>query len=499
MKVTIAVFVVMVGLSFAVGAQTMSEQSYTQAKAILDRSIARYGGLEKLRAITSISLKASGDSVHRNQSRKTFAADRTPYWLEVVADIANNRSVQTTQGGYPGGFRYHSGFAVDKAEGVSFDFIRKTYVPRPNAPPAALRARLRYVPQFLILNALDRASRLRYLGRQDFASRPHDVISYSNEDGTEIALYIDRGTNLLSKFETLGTDAFTGDVVFENIFPGYRTENGNPIATGRSVKVGGELVEELRYDQLILNAAVTDAQFKAPDGFALAKPAPQLTDPVTKLGENVYTVLAGGYNVMFVGFKDFVFVMETPGNDGVSNRAIEAIKRTLPGKPIKYVSVTHHHDDHAGGLRRYIAEGATVIAAPGERAFFDKVAKSKFTIDPDALTRDPQPLKIEVIEGGKRVLTDGSTTVEILDIGSGPHTEEMLVAYLPNEKILFQGDLINRPANGDYPIANDTSAHFLGWVESSKLAVDKIIPVHGTVTTMEELRKAVADMASAKK
>ncbi len=202
---------------------------------------------------------------------------------------------------------------------------------------------------------------------------------------------------------------------------------------------------------------------------------------------------------MFVEFKDFVFVMETPGGDAVSNRAIESIKKTIPGTPIKYVSVTNHHDDHAGGLRRYIAEGATLIAAPGERAFFERVAKSKFTIDPDALTLNPQPLRIEVIEKGRRVISDGTTTVEIIDIGSGPHAEEMLVAYLPNEKILFQGDLLNRPANGDYPIANETSSHFLRWIESQKLAVDWIVPVHGTITTMDELRKAVAEMGTGKK
>jgi len=73
-------------------------------------------------------------------------------------------------------------------------------------------------------------------------------------------------------------------------------------------------------------------------------------------------------------------------------------------------------------------------------------------------------------------------TVELHDIGSGPHTEEMLVAYLPNEKILFQGDLLNRPSNGDYPIANDTTAHFAKWIEMKKLAVDKIVAVHGTIS-----------------
>lgn len=114
------------------------------------------------------------------------------------------------------------------------------------------------------------------------------------------------------------------------------------------------------------------------------------------------------------------------------------------------------------------------------------------------MTRNPQPLKIETITGGKRVLTDGATTVEIHDIGSGPHADEMIVAYLPNEKILFQGDLLNNPSNGDAAIANDTTAHFAKWIETRKLAVEKIVPVHGTVQTINELREAIAKMSGAK-
>ncbi|MGQ0542170.1 MAG: hypothetical protein ACT4O9_10040 [Blastocatellia bacterium] len=107
-------------------------------------------------------------------------------------------------------------------------------------------------------------------------------------------------------------------------------------------------------------------------------------------------------------------------------------------------------------------------------------------------------MKWESIAGGKRRLTDGTTTVELIDIGSGPHAEEMLVAYFPNERLIFQGDLLNRPNNGDQPTANDTSAHFLNWIDKQGLAVERIIPVHGPSTIMDEFRKAVADKQAAK-
>lgn len=479
-------------------AQNITKQSYEKAREVLDRSVAAYGGLENLRGIQNFTLRAVGETVQRNQSRKTFMAERTPYQIDVTVDLRNNRFVQVTKGGYPGGFSYHSGLAVNKTDGVSFDLIRNTSTMRPNIPPGAMRFRQRWIPQYWVVNALERAARLRYLGKTEFDRRPHTAVSYSNEDGAENTLYFDDKTGLLSKFESVGTDVFFGDVVFEMSYPAYRIENGQQMPTGRITKVNEELTEELRFEQLAFNTTLSDDKFKAPPGMK-DTPVPASSAPFTKISENVYTVNAAGYNVLAVGFKDYVFVMEAPGSDNASRQAIEQIKKIFPDKPIRYVAVTHHHDDHAGGLRTYIAEGATLVALPGEKTFFERIAKSKFTIDPDSLARNPRDLKIEIIEGGKRVLSDGTTTVELLDIGAGPHTEEMLVAYLPNEKIVFQGDLLNRPANGDAPLANDTTVHFAKWLETRKLAVERILGVHGPVSTMDELRAAVQAKETAKK
>lgn len=496
-KIFLFLIVVFCFSQTVIDAQNLTSESYRKAREVLDKSVAAYGGLENLRSIENVSFRVEGDTVHRNQSRKTFMAERTPYAAEFVIDAKNTRFGQVQKGGYPGGFSWHNGLVINKTNGFSLDFIRNVVREFSNLPPAAFRQRLSWMPQFVVLNAVDRASRLRFLGKTEFDRRPHSVVSYANEDGAEVALYFDDKTNLLSKFETLGTDVFAGDVVSETIFTGYRTDGSRQIPTGRMTKTNDELTAEIRFFEVAFNKPLAEDLFKAPDGMKPFTP-PANTNPVNKLAENVYTVVAGGYNVLFVDFKDFIFVMEAPGGDNVSRQAIEQIKKTVPGKPIRYVAVTHHHDDHAGGVRTYIAEGATLIAAPGEKSFFEKIAKSKFTIDPDTLTRNPQPLKIEIVQGGKRVLTDGATTVEILDIGAGPHTDEMLVAYLPNEKILFQGDLLNNPSNGDAAIANDTTAHFAKWIETKKLAVEKIVPVHGTVQTLNELRQAVANMPAAK-
>lgn len=472
--------------------QNLTIDSFAKAKSVIDRSVAFYGGADGLSSINNVSIKITGESVHRNQSRRPGDFDRTPYTGELVIDLKNTRAMQTQKGHYPGGFNWHNGFVVEAGTRTSFDLIRKTSNQPGPITPVAFKNSTRWLPQLVLMNALERADSLRYLGKAEFEKRPHDVIDYVTNDGARIALYIDEQSGLLSKFETLFMDRFSGDSVAETRFPGQRKVGNFMVPTARVTAINGDVTNDFRFAEVSFNSELNAQTFKVPEGYRpVTFPAPT---PVTKHAEKIYTTSAGGYNVLFVDFADYIFVMEAPGNERISLQAIEQIKKTIPGKPIKYVAVTHHHDDHAGGIRTYMAQGATLIVAPGEQAFFKKVSANRFKAESDSLTRKPIEPTFEPIQNGKRVLTDGTTTIEIYDIGKGPHAEEMLVAYFPAQKFIYQGDLLNRPPNGDYVIANDTSAHFLGWIEAKKLAVDLTIPVHGTPTTMDEFRKAVADL-----
>jgi hypothetical protein len=100
-------------------------------------------------------------------------------------------------------------------------------------------------------------------------------------------------------------------------------------------------------------------------------------------------------------------------------------------------------------------------------------------------------LKIELVENKKRVFQDDKHMIELYDIGPNPHAREILVAYLPKEKILFQADLLNPAANGSIPIAQDTTLSFSERLEKLGLQIEKIYGVHGRPTTLEELRTSV--------
>ena len=81
--------------------------------------------------------------------------------------------------------------------------------------------------------------------------------------------------------------------------------------------------------------------------------------------------------------------------------------------------------------------------------------------------------------------------LELYDIGPNPHANEILVAYLPKEKILFQADLLNAAPNGSIPIAQDATLSFSEKLQQLGLQVEKIYGVHGRAATPAELQASV--------
>ena len=165
------------------------------------------------------------------------------------------------------------------------------------------------------------------------------------------------------------------------------------------------------------------------------------------------------------------------------------IKETVPGKPIKYLVLTHHHSDHAGGFREYVSEGATIVTTSATKSFIERAAKTESSLLPKMSPQ--QKLTVETIQNKKRVFQDDKHVVEIYDIGPNPHASEILVAYFPKEKILFQADLLNPAANGTIPIAQDTTVSFGERLKELGLQVEKIYGVHGRATTPEELQTSI--------
>ena len=475
--------------------QNVTRQSYEKAREILDKSVAAYGGLENLRGIENFSLRADGVEFHRNQSRRPDVAESTPRRYEVTIDLKNNRYRLFAERYAIGTDSVPSYDVFDGKERISANLLNKTKSVRPVPNNWRQQYTALFLPQFLVLNALDRPANLRYLGRVDFNGRPHDVISFHSPDGPRISLYLDAETRLIAKQESLVHDALAGDTITETIFSAYREFGKFKVPTEAAGRIADVTTYKLNYSDISFDRNLSESEFRLE--FDLKSPLPDAppASAVNRLGENIYTVSVSGYRVLFAGFKDYIFVMEAPVGEAAAREAIARIKETIPGKPIKYIAVTHFHADHAGSVRTFIAEGATLVTTKGNRGYFEQMAKSRFTLASDSLSINPQPLKIEALETEKRVFSDETTTVEIYNTGANPHADDMLIAYLPKEKIIYEADIFDSLSDNRYP----ATVHLLKWLEKTKLAVEKIIPVHGMPAALSEVIAVVAEREKTRK
>lgn len=133
---------------------------------------------------------------------------------------------------------------------------------------------------------------------------------------------------------------------------------------------------------------------------------------------------APNYNVLAVALDEYVLAVEAPLGSEASAAVVARLHEMFPARAIRYVVPTHHHDDHAGGIRAFVAAGATLVTTSGNVDFFRRMAGARRTIEPDVLARNPAPIVIEVIEGRRRVFRDARHMVEIHDVGPNPHAEE---------------------------------------------------------------------------
>jgi len=499
LKLFVIATLILLQASAAVSAQQpdASQRSYKEARRVLDAAISAHGGVEALRAVRDFTLKERGKVYARFQSPAAegpFAVGTSEETLIVDTDRGFVYDDLKTANG---GFNNWNRTVIKGTEGQNYDMWSRTATPIANAAANNFRPQMRRLPPFVLLEALDRAATLRYLGEEEIAGRKQKVISVIRPDNQQLALSFDAQTNLLTKYGYLYADPIAGDSEIAQTYSNYRTVGKLKLPGARVLYNSGGVIQEAEYTELQINTKPAESVFQGPEGFEQLAAAPATPPPpaVTKIAEDVYMLngLAGGtHNVMFVAFNDHILVIEAPEQiiyASNSTQALAKIKETVPGKPIKYLVLTHHHSDHAGGFREYVAEGATIVTTAGNKSFLEKAAAVQSSLLPNLALQNK--LKIETIENKKRVFQDDKHVVELYDFGPNPHANEILVAYLPKEKILFQADLLNPAANGSIPIAQDVTMSFAEKLQQMGLQVDKIYGVHGRAATPEELRASV--------
>jgi glyoxylase-like metal-dependent hydrolase (beta-lactamase superfamily II) len=216
-----------------------------------------------------------------------------------------------------------------------------------------------------------------------------------------------------------------------------------------------------------------------------------------KLSDHAYAYTAeGDPNTGIIVGDDAVMVIDTQATPVMAQDVIRRI-REVTDKPIRYVLLSHYHAVRVLGASAYGADH--IIASQDtldlihERGEADKASEiGRFPRLFRNVDSVPAGLTWPTITfSGRMTLWLGSVEVQILQLGRG-HTKGDTVAWLPQEKILFSGDLVEFGAT---PYAGD--AYFQDWPATldalAALGAEKLVPGRGaSLQTPEQVAAGLA-------
>jgi glyoxylase-like metal-dependent hydrolase (beta-lactamase superfamily II) len=398
----------------------------------------------------------------------------------------------------------------------STDFVSGNYAwnlnaqgqPNPQANAAEFRAFMITIsPYGFIKTALasgNASEEDRYFNRLDQTVK---VVGFTNGK-YRVTGEFDKD-NMLSRVVTWFPNPMMGDMQVEVRYTDWK-DVGNGVKFPYHIHAhqgdhplipGGRNWLDVRVTDAKVNGS--DAAQQIPDNVRNA-PAPQVRVASTKLADGVWFIGGGSHNSLAVEFKNYVAVIEGPLDDARSNAVIAETHKLIPNKPIRYLINTHHHWDHAGGMRAFVAEGATIVTDEKNRDFYRNVvlAPQPRSLSPDRLSQfpfgvtGPGTLSLQTFTD-RYSIGDGTQAIELYHMEALDHADDMLIAYLPQSKILVNADLYSPPAAGG-TLANvsPNAVSLFRNIKRLKLDVSQHVPIHGNPGPQADFDRIVAPVAA---
>jgi len=337
------------------------------------------------------------------------------------------------------------------------------------------------------------------------AALAHNASSKVIKGGAEVAFTVDgkhryvgtlNAKNQVERVKTWIDNPVLGDTLVETRFSDYKSINGVQFPAHIVRTLGGYPVLDLQVSGVKLNSPV---EISVPQEFNAAT-TPAVTVTSTQLADGVFYLTGGTHHSVAIEQQDHIVVVEAPLDEQRSLAVIAKVKEIIPNKPIKYLINTHAHFDHSGGLRTFVAEGATIVTHQLNRVYYQKAWAAPRTLNPDLLASSHKVAHFETFKS-KHVLTDGHRAIEIHPIAGSGHNDAFALIYLPTEKVLIEADAYTpTAANVPAPVApNPYSVNLYDNIQKLKLDVAQIAGLHGPrVVTLADLRTAIGQSDASK-
>ena len=461
--------------SFVSAEETLPLQAVNRANEVIDAALEAYGGADVIANLNSVARKSHFTTWATNQSRSPG-----PPWDEneqesfSAIDFENKTFVGKNRGS-GGGFDFDGSQIIKGDEGWQVSYRAGTLTPVA-APDFDTTSGpfIRVTAPLLVKQLQNRRQTSHWLGEVEFEGRPHDVITLVMEVGPALGLYFDKETHLLSRSERV-LPPF-GQVDYR--FTDYETIDGIPFSKTFKLYVNDQPNIYIDIKSTEVNQPI-EQYTNIPEELKLVEAAPPQPTEVElqEVREGVFLVGAAGTYAMFVEMHDHVVAVG--GTAGIPER-IKALREVVSDKPIKFGVMTHHHNDHVLGVPAYQAEDAVVLTVKEHEAVIRAAAT------------DAGSLKLQFVED-KYVFDDGNRKLEIVDIGPTPHSEHLLVAWLPEEGILFEADHFPNPTNGQMPPAQPVTKRLAEAIDERGMKVKIIVGAHSPrVASIDDLRRSLA-------
>lgn len=496
-----------------------SPASAQPAQVYIDSTLVAMGGRDALLGLKSQRIVSHGENFEPEQAVRPGGEPRkaSTFTCTLIRDLTSGKVRYEWQREtfYPfaATWRYSEILSGDQGAILGTDGARSpTKRAASAARIAARRKELSRAPASVLLNALARSSSLLRLVDQMIYGHAHYVVSY-DDGGQFVIIAIDAQSRLISKVEFLEDDPLDGDIQNELFLSDWRQVGALKLPFELTYRVNGQVVMTEHIDSIENDVGLGAVDFTVPEDLAqtdtgdgrrgeqssqwllrriaLASPLDdeQTRVELTEVAKGVFHVTGGTHHSLAIEMADHLIVVDAPLYEERSQAVLAALGKKFPGKPVRFVVSTHFHNDHSGGLRAYVAVGATVVTGKVNEEFYQQVFRAPHTRVPDSLQQNPKPAVIETVETEKKVLTDGTRVVEIYPV-TNSHAAGMLVAYLPREKLLFVTDLFSPGAPRQVAA---WCGELLAALERADLKVERIVGGHGNkISTLAEVRQAAA-------
>lgn len=314
--------------------------------------------------------------------------------------------------------------------------------------------------------------------------RPMAVVSFSEPGVMRAEVFVD-GDDLPVRIESTLPHPVTGDTRVVTEYGAWREHGALRFPA---------TIRQSHFGQPTLELAVSKVDTAPATGFAVPDLVRAFGERVasTQVAPGVWFLAGGSHNSVLIEMRDHLIVVEAPLYDGRSLAVLAEARRLVPGKPVRTVINSHHHFDHSGGLRAAASEGAQLMVTAAAKPWFDRTFATANAIKPDALAKSRRRV-VTVGYSGTTSLDDGSRRVDVHAIEDSIHARGFTMVHLPAEKLLIQADAFTPGAPNAAPPArpNDNHVNLVDNIERRKLAVDRILPLHGGVVPLSELYRMV--------